>query len=693
VARTSMRDVSTILGAPPHHWKPAEVAQMKAIQEAYRASIVASLDDDEAEAAADLVNLTENSSFINLVGAESIVVNSRREESGEEIEGLESADNEGGAAGVTRPTKDPENFLPHDSVLRSKNGDGKEPEHVPFKDYQAFVASNNFQYWKSHFRGQSQDRMLSEIAQSTVSHICTAQATGELRVRHGSVPLGKILRKKREHITPLALCLHEIKMWATNWLRSASVYEKSTYRTLERRVRYLELLQRKEVWGSAALPLQSGMRPVAHDKLFRLLLTAKEDLQRARNYAFRGYSRRASREKLARLGNLLKDVLLHEMRVISGLFSMTQKLSDPKTRTLQPTDFLSSWKNHTFVDYTNIANVCLQSLCEVPLVRAALMSDYDSEDVQTSLVDIGHWSQKNLFCLPPKDGRADPVYLFDDSRESGGLLPEVYSHAASNIKFELNKVDPHQPSPLTMKKQLHLLKKAFKNDGIVFELMKHLLTCLAALQDMIPSMYISNELWQLAGQGGDFVLYELLREQVVGIMQNSLQRVKAVQEATSRLVKFFHRVVRAHESAMERRRLVSRKSNYQPPWVSNFYHIKHDQLNVSRKAFTQAYLQIWEVARDAWEYDLSEAEITARVENLRGVCSSILGDSNPKPGSLKGRFNTSALVKQQRPNWLNLTYGDKNLTHTTIDKTLESFDITSDDGSDTEQQAFLNVGA
>src|SRR5690606_24693165 len=145
---------------------------------------------------------------------------------------------------------------------------------------------------------EGHDRMLTEIAESIVSHICAAQASRALRVRHGSKPLGRFWRSKREHITPLALTMHELKLWATNRLRVANVMDESTHLEIGRRIKYIQGLQRKEVWGPSSSALQQGMRPIAHDKLFRLLLTMREDLNRAKEYSFRGYCRRKSREKL-----------------------------------------------------------------------------------------------------------------------------------------------------------------------------------------------------------------------------------------------------------------------------------------------------------------------------------------------------------------------------------------------------------
>lgn len=652
---------------------------MKQILYCYKVALIDPLDSELEESAADLLRLAQSDTFANLLGGDLVRSatmvaggtpgpSARPQQPAAELDAEDGGAEEDGADLPTgtrgTPSRDTEAFLPLDSVLRSKDGEGLEPKTVPFRDYDQFVDSLDFEYWKEHFRNQAPDRILSEVAQSTVSHICSAQSSGELRVRHGSVPLGKLLRKKREQVTPLALCLHEIKLWATHKLRVMSVFEAATYREIGRRVRYLELLQRKEVWGEASMHLQSGMRPIAHDKLFRLFLNMREDLVRSRDYSYRGYCRRASREKLGRLGNLLKDILLNEMRVISGFFSMDAKLSNPKTRALQPTDLLNSWKNQTFVDYENMANVCLRALCEVPLVRAALLSNYDSHDVQASLIDIRNWSQQNLFCLPNREEvgpTTEPAYLFDDEHNSEGLLPEVYATTAPRVKEKLKEFDSHAKMPLTRKSLLKVFRKAYSDDSIIAEIMRRTLKYMAAMQDLVPALYISYQLWELAGQGGDFVLFDLMREQTIAVMQNTITRVHACQTAQKDLVSFYGKVVQSQEAVMEERRLRSKKAKYLPAWVANYYTLKQDLLVVSRKAYAQAYLQLWELAKDAWDYDLTAEQLSAKIEALRRVCEDYAPElrretAQPDAGAAyDGKFRTATLVNDnEADNWLNL---------------------------------------
>ena len=185
---------------------------------------------------------------------------------------------------------DPEFYMKSDSVLRSYKGEMQKPRNCPFKDYNAFLTTTEFEHWRPYFFEDGHDRILMETSKALVAHICTAQSRKELRVRHGSIPLGKFIRAKREQITPLALVLHELKLWAVHTLRTADIMSESTHKMISKRILYVEKLQKKEIWGAAKGSMKQGMRPIAHDKLFRLLLTTREDLGRARDFAFRGFS-------------------------------------------------------------------------------------------------------------------------------------------------------------------------------------------------------------------------------------------------------------------------------------------------------------------------------------------------------------------------------------------------------------------
>lgn len=541
--------------------------------------------------------------------------------------------------------RDEEWFLPKNSPLRSKGGDLKAPLNIPFKDHDAFLQSCEFDQWREIFQQQSQDHFLSEVAKSLVAHICTSQARKELRVRHGSVPAGKLLRKKREHITPLALVLHEIKLWAAHKLRNASVFEEETFRDIRKRIRYIESLSQKEVWGNAAGMLQQGMRPIAHDKLFRLFLTTKEDLKRAEDYSYRGFCRRSSREKLKRMSNLMKEVILREIRLLSSVFTLRAKLSDPKTKRLQPLSLLNNVQNQGFVDYRNMVNVCMYELFQLPLVQAALTSDYETPEARSSLEDLSLWTASNLFCSPSEEG--EPEFHQDPV----SLLPMVYVTTAPKLTQLLKENDPHASPPLAPSKHLKALKKAFGDMDTVDEIMKAFLKTAAAVQDLMPSLFAMYKLWGIAGDGGDFTVYDTLRAQVIRVMSNTISRVYAVQTSSKLLMTRIAELCKKNEELMVKKRLKTRKAEYKPAWITNYYYLRTEVLPLEKKGFAETFKQLWEIAKDAWEYNLTAEQLDEKVDSVKRMCDAITGETEV---DYSGSIRTRDVIRVgHEDDWLN----------------------------------------
>mmetsp|Transcript_16733 Transcript_16733/g.18959 ORF Transcript_16733/g.18959 Transcript_16733/m.18959 type:complete len:692 (+) Transcript_16733:108-2183(+) len=654
--------ISTLLGAPPNAWKKLEQQQVKQIHRCYRNAFNAVVFD---ESAPDIAELAKGDGFSVLFNNDN---DKNKRAPGTHLLTRNQMDQHnnantssgGGADGDANEEidindngdekRDEEYFLPKDSPLRSKDGDRKRPANATFKDYETFQKSCEFDFWREHYESQSQDRFLSEVAETIVSNICLSQSRKELRVRHGSVPGGRWLRAKREHITPLALCMHEIKLWATNILRTSSIYEEDTYLDLKARIAYIEGLAMKEVWGDPASFVAAGMRPVAHDKLFRLLLNTKEALNRAYEYAYRGYCRRSSREKLARLGNLLKNVVLREIKILSALMTVKERLIDPKTHRIQPTDLLNKIQNQAFVEYRNIVNVCMYQLCQKPLVRAALTSDYEGKEVQESLSELAKWTEENLFCAPGSNG--DPEYKLDEG-EGKGLLPEVYVYTAEHLKEMLKAVDPHAKLPLAPKKHIKILKKAFGSLEEVEIVMKLVMKVAASIQELIPALYAGHVLWGIAGDGGDFTVYDTLREQVIRVMSNTIERVYAVQATEKALIAKISQLAKDSEEAMQMKRLKTKKAEYKAAWVTNLYFLKTDLLPASQKGYNDCFKQLWEIAKDAWEYSLTSEELDDKVQTCKKMCDAITGGV-PIKGNYNGNFKASDIIQVGNGNdWLN----------------------------------------
>jgi len=578
--------MSTLLGAPPNEWKPKERGQMRNIHRIYKEHV-----------------------FRNSDGFEDATTWDKEEP-------VEKALDPDAPAGE----EDREAYLPKDCVLRSVDGEMRKPLNVPWRDTESFRSQMGVDYWSSNFRKQAQDRVLSETAQSIISHICVSQSEGSVRSRNGSMPLGSCLRVKREHIAPLSLVLHDLKTWCVHYLRNANPYEKATINEISNRINYVQRLQDQEVWGAVSHPPRSGMRSGTHDKLFRLLLTVKESLTRARDYAYRTYAQRASREKLFRLSNLLKDVVFTQFRVLSGAIDLEQCLVDPSTRALQPTDLLNSSQNQNFVYWPNLANVCLAEVCELPLLRAVLLSDYDSDDVADSLLNIGKWEQCNLF-------KRGSVYLFEDSeRHSKGILPKVYKVSSEKITKRVKAKDPHVVLPRTRKEHAKLLNHTFKGSAV--KVMQCFMDALAAIQDFIPMLYVVFELHAMAGAGGDFTVYDTLRKNVIAAMDKGVQCLQKIQAAERVLIVTLTKEAEEEASRNELRRLKSKKASPLPAWVRNLTFLKQNTLLVSRRSFQQSIEQLEEIKRDAMEYNLTSDQLSKKIQRFKDVCDLVCGQTN-----------------------------------------------------------------
>lgn len=580
-------------------------------------------------------------------------------------------------AALTGTTKkaDSESYLPRDSVLRSESGEMLKPGNCPFKDYDMFVNTLAVEYWRQGFAEEGHDRMLSEIALSLLSHICVAQAGKEMRVRHGSKPLGRYWRAKREHITPLALVMHEFKLWATNRLRTFVVSDEATHVEIARRIKYVQGLQRKEVWGPSSNALQQGMRPIAHDKLFRLLLTVREDLLRARDFAFRGFCRRKSREKLAKLGNLLKSLFLHETRIVSLIGSFDCIVSEPDAPQLQPTDLFNAVHNQSFVDYSgNWVNVCLLKLCTLPLVQCALLGDFGGElDEADPIKTIAEWSDRNLFC---RRTSANGSVLLLDLESS---MPELYCKTYQWLGDELRKVDKktkHVPQrPVDWSTKMKTKVFALPSDALLVT--ETLMRYMAAMQDLVPCMYAVHELWNLSGEGGDFTLYDTLRHTVVLVMGDIIKRAYTLQCAQRLVFDLFENLSIAHQEAMESRRLKTKKAEYEPNWIANFRFVQNELEPQSKRGFAETFKQAQEVARDAWDYSLTKQRLDDKINRCKRMGEALVGQSAAAAatatasttaataatatgsgaagaGMLKGDFSLSKVVDLKRKDWMGI---------------------------------------
>jgi len=549
-------------------WFSGEIDQMKRIHKVYQDSLY------KPSAAASMVKKQPD----------------KKEHSNQKVDGVADA----------------EPFLPPNSCLRSEKGELARPANCPFKDFSGFVASTAMDYWSPYFStspaATQHDRVLREIAEAVVSHICSAQSCKELRVRHGSKPLGRFWRAKREHITPLALTMHELKLWAATELRNYNIMEEDAYLVLGRRIKYVQGLARAQVWGPATGVLHQGMRPVAHDKLFRLLLTTREDLVRAKDYAFRGFCRRRSREKLARLGNLLKNVWFTQARALSAYTSIETALEDAKSPRLQPTDLFNQAHNQTFVDYRNAGNLLLKCLCDEELVRAGLLSDYASflsgPGPESTLEN---WSAHDPFTNVP----LDELYKRQVDALGASLPPAQAKHLMTAAKWRAG------------------MEKALGSAADASAHVDAARRVLSALYALVPCMYAVHELYGVSGDGGDYTVFDTLRWEVIKVMEDCALRLAECGDAMAALGKLVERLRVSCEDQMEQKRLKTRKPEPEPVWVLNSRFVEAEFLTACTTSCAEAKRQAGEIARDAFDYSLTKEMLDERVTRCRRTAAAL----------------------------------------------------------------------
>lgn len=610
--------LSRWMGAPPHTWKESERVQIKNIHRCYQQAYSGKHDVRVELESVPEDNENENT-FTTKNGTKVRVQGEERRTEGDELISDKELDQKMAAAGRAN---DVEKFLPANSPLRSEGGDRKKPINVPFKDYDAFQRTCHFDYWRPYFDKAKNDKFLTETARGIVAKICTAQSRNELRSFNGHVPF----RKKREHITPLALVFHEIKDWCVTYLRTADYQHEDTFKEIKNRIEYLAQLGNKEVWGNSVLTFGQGIRSGGQGKIFRFMTGAIDELDRAEKYCYRGYCRRSSREKLKHIGNALKDLVLNEMRVFSGRFQLEYKLEDPKTARLQPMDLLNSIDNLHFVDFKNPVNVLLYKILQDDLVKACITGDFESNEVKQAIKYLDNWSDHNIFV---QKGASEPVFLFENKRNP--MMPAAYTPAANELKIKLRKHDPRTPVPDPSKRVVARVKAAFEKDEAVADIIKKLMACLAALQDLMPSLYAIHKLWTLAGEGGDFTIYDSLREHVIRVMDTIMEKTQVLRKASKNLKKAVHKRAELKEKEIQKINRKRGKMVYKPNWLLNHNWIGTELAPTSRKSYGSVMKKLYEVAKDAKDYTLTADQLSDKIVEAKAIFDAFAGVETSAP--------------------------------------------------------------
>lgn len=615
--------ISSMLGAPPNTWKESEKKQMKEIhrcfqaaQKTHRASFTDEDDDlgaktkrkgvipfgHMADSNIDLVQVGQKEiQFESVLKAQEAAAAAASEEKDDEVD----------------PGHDAEFYLLQSSPLRSNNNEMKAPKNPVAKDHEKFLQTLEFSYWSDHFNGQQKDANLSQLAASIVNSICTMQVNGIVRVRKGVIPG----RKRREHITPLALFFHELKLWCVNWLRIADPYQEATHMEIKHRMKYLDLVLRKDVWGNAnnrALFLGSGIHAEAHKEMVRVQVIFGNTLKSAYEHSLRQFNSQSSREKLHLAREAMKTTLYEHMTVLSGLMSFNTPVGKAK---LIGVSLLQSLNTQGGTDFSNLVNVCLYGLLKNELVRGPMESKYS-----VSMSEIGskfsNWAEENLFCTP-SDEEGEPFFKFATAAGES-LIPGMYTPIMEELKVGLKKADPNRKGKLIKAKeqQATLQKwlgfdKAEKNKPVE-TVMKSLMKSLAAFQDLIPTLFLVDYFHELSGSVGDFTLYDTLREYVIDSMVKSVEKLQILQDTTKQLLKVLKKLTKKLGDKMKTEaQQKGKKMVSTPDWCMNVDIVAGDsfkQFNTNAKTTTKLLVSI---CHDAWYYDLTSDDINDKIENAK----------------------------------------------------------------------------
>lgn len=592
--------LSTLVGAPPHYWKETEKTQMKNVQKCYKIAYSGNHD--------------QRFEYESVGTNEDVIMVEKEVAEQDEMEGDDKREDR---MKVAEAVKDEENYLPENSPLRSKTGEMKQPANATFRDFDTFVKSCSMDYWQNYFDRSAGDQLMVETARTILSSICVVQSKNQLRVQKGHVPF----RKRREHITPLALAMHEIKDWCVTFLRTANPDVEDTFKEIKNRIVYFEGLAQKEVWGNPAISFGSGIRSTGHHNMFRTLSTAKNLLEKAEAYSYRKFCGRSSREKLKDLTRVIQQLINREIRVFSGRFQLEKKLGDPKTPKLNPALLLQGVEDMQQVDFKNPVNVLLFKIFQNDFVRACFNSHFEDEGVQEIIKQLGSWSDGNLFC---RKGVNEPIFLMENEK-GARMMPQVYKPTASELKTKLRQVDTRTPVPDSAKKVAQRLKSALQKDEIVAEIIRNVMKCLAAVQDLIPSLYAVHKLYELAGEGGNFTIYDNMRENVLRLMEDTIKRTKTLRSASRHLGRSISKRAAIKEAEIKKERIKTGKVISKPNWVHNHRYISVQMEQKSAKSYSQTLKLLVDIAKTARDYTLTSDQLNDKVNAAKTMLDQFTG--------------------------------------------------------------------
>jgi len=323
-------------------------------------------------------------------------------------------------------------------------------------------------------------------------------------------------------------------------------------------------------------------------------------------------------------------------------------------------------------------------------------SEYDRPEVKDLIDNLGSWSESNLFCRPIGDGDVDlePEFLLDKHRETR-ILPEIYAPAAAKLKKLLKKIDPKATGPAAGKKHVARLTKAYEGEEAAGKVIRLVMKSAAAIQDLIPAVFAMHQLWILAGDGGDFTVYDTLKQQVIAVMKNTAERVLKVQTAGKGLIKEIGHLCKVKEDAMKEAAIKggTKGLKYKPAWVMNYRFMRTDLLPPGARTFTATLAQVSELAQDAWDYNLSTDQLNDKVESAKKIFNALTGGApeteqvaevaGPPPVNLKSQKTDDLVPANESPEEFvfgaNNAFGDSH-----SDSSGEKYNPFQDEGEDSD---------
>jgi len=557
--------------------------------------------------------------------------------------------------------------------LRSDRGEMLRPAgRGPFATYDEFKRSTEVGYWLEQFLDATgRLEAFNELGKRIVSEVCVEQSSKELRVSNGP----KLLFDKREHVSPLALCLHEIKLWAAAVLPVLSPGDPATHHKLMQRVKYLVCLCPRDVWCSGGRLTGKGLSGAVHARLVTLIQRVIMFLTQAAKLEFKRYCQRQAHRKLG--------MLLHGVRAVvamsAALMSCLASVDEPAGPKLDVADLVDAGAvKESRAGFANLATVSLYFTLKAPLLRGGLASDYMAVAADDAPALIKGWAAANPWA---KRGALSPAPDFIASA-AYPPMPNAYSAAYDVLYADLRGAARHVVWPVSLKSMTARWKAVFADVKDLAEAVRAVQAHLAALYDLAPSLYAVHRLWELSADD-DVMLLEFLRPQALRVMGDALLRLCNVRAAElSALAAFTDlagKQLAAQGKLEEAAQLlyngagVRREPQKAPPgksakakplpdptFLRNLDHAASELTSLNEQAFGSVFHLAQEISRDVFDYTFGAPLVATRgaanqpppppkARSIMQLCESLL---TIRAEDYHGAFNLTRVSSAIGADWL-----------------------------------------